>query len=98
MDTFCLTCIASISRSSLRAVTRAEKLAPQATFCLEPFENHDTLFMVFTRWWWGGGYSLIWPSTGMYCCTGYIISCESVLDRVYNFVLNRVIKLHRVLS
>ena len=83
MDAFCLTCIASISRSSFRAVTRAEKLAPQATFCLEPFENHDTLFMVFTRWWWwggGGGYSLIWPSTGM-CCFDL-----SVLNMAYNFV------------
>ena len=49
MDTFCLACVASISRSSLRAVTRAEKLTPQATFCLEPFVNHDTLFTVFTR-------------------------------------------------
>ena len=38
MDAFCLACVASISRSSLRAVTRAEKLASQATFCLEPFE------------------------------------------------------------
>ena len=87
MDAFCLTCIAGISRSSFRAVTRAEKLAPQATFCLEPFENHDTLFMVFTRWWWwwGGDTPLFGLVRGCAAAQGMGFDL-SVLNMAYNFV------------
>ena len=83
MDAFCLACVASISRSSFRAVTRAEKLAPQATFCLEPFVNHDTLFMVFIRG--GGEYSLIWPIWECTAAQGMGFDL-SVLNMAYNFV------------
>ena len=82
MGAFCLACVASISRSSFRAVTRPEKLAPQATFCPEPLVNHDTLFMVFTR---GGNTPLFGLVGGCTAAQGIGFDL-SVLNMAYNFV------------